>query len=1036
MTDSTWHIRMFGRLQAQQGSRVLQRFRTQKTGLLLAYLALHPQQAHAREMLAELFWPDEEREAAATSLRVALTTLRRVLQSEDTPPGAVLITDRASVRLNPDAYHTDVAAFEAALRQAAEVEGEDERIGFLRQAVDLYTGALLSGYEALWIEPERQRLADAYLGALRHLVRDLARSQDFDTALEIAHRLVQADPLREESHRALMRLYAAVGRSAAALQHYQSLEEILARAPSASTRDLARQLAEGKEWNTATAPAEVVSPTSASVAAAMPPSAGALPSTLTRFFGRQEEIRQLQSLLCSPQVRLVTLLGPGGSGKSRLAIEVAARIGKESTQAIWIVPLADVVDPGHIAGAILSALRLQRSVSLDPLDQVIAALSARPGLLVLDNFEQLADDGAPVVQALLERAPSLTCLVTSRQRLNIGGEQVVPVSPLPIPETPEPVSRLLQYPSVQLFVDRAQAVHPGFVLTEQNAAQVAALCRRLEGLPLAIELAAAWAQTLTPAQMLSRLEKRFDLLVSHRKDLPERHRTLWATLEGSLRLLPLRLRPFFARLSVFRGGWTLDAAEVVCEEPRALEALTQLKERSLVLVEEAGEEMRFRLLETLREFAFEQLSEEERQMLADRHAAYFLQLAEDYGEAKESDRSALLDRQEREQDNLRAALDWRLQKDAAGGLKAMNVLNDYWTARGHPREGRERLLAYLERTEPLGTTPERAMAVLNAGRLSHFLGDMKQAGRLFEQSRHMGQALEDKTLIACALNGLGEVAFHEGRLSAAADFHLQSLALWRAMGASAEIAVVLTHLGYTAICQEDYKTAPAYFLESLQIRRQLGDISAVSNVLADLGYLAVCRQDYPEAHAFYEQSLAIAREAGDQGKIAMRLWNLGNLTRIEGQFHRSRSLLEESQSLLQEMGDRWNRSAVLYSWALVACEQGDYREARSLLEERVHLLKELGRRVEDSIGLEVCAYLALGAGHPEQAARMFGAAEAFREASEAHLWLPDNRRLYERTVDRVRAAMSEEAFTSAWRAGRALSLKQTIEDILDKDTMD
>ncbi len=583
--DARLRIELFGGLRVQQGERVIIRFRTQKTASLLAYLAYHVERAHSREVLAELLWPQQTPKSGRLNLNTALHSLRKQLEPPGVPQGAVIISDRFSVQLNPVAVTVDVAEFEAALQSEKQTSSNPERTHHLLTAVELYRGELLPGFYDEWIEQERTRLEETYLHALNRLVNLLTQARDFDRALNYARRALNADPLREESHQTLMRLYADTGQPAAAMEHYSELQRLLKEqlnaAPSAATRALARNISEqlsvtsdqkvrkGKEGERRGKKGIVKEVSSPSPSFSPSPApAGSLPLQFTRFFGREKEIARLRGMLLSEQTRLVTLTGAGGTGKSRLAIEVGARLRDEFTGGVWFVPLADLSDPRLIAGAVRDALRLLRSPGIEPMEQVVNALSRQPALLVLDNFEQLASSGALVVLTLLKRVPSLTCLVTSRRRLNVAGEREFPVLLLPLPEhsdtrTPE---HLMSFPSVQLFVDRAQAARPDFQVTKRNASTVAELCRRLEGIPLAIELAAARAQVLTVAQMLDRISKRFDLLSKRRADTTLRHRSLWAAMEWSYQLLSPELQRFFASLSVFRGGWSVEAAERVCFE--------------------------------------------------------------------------------------------------------------------------------------------------------------------------------------------------------------------------------------------------------------------------------------------------------------------------------------------------------------------------------------------------------------------------------------------------------------------------------------
>src|SRR5579871_164283 len=777
-------IYLFGQLCVQQPGRTITRFRTKKAAELLAYLACYRHRQHAREALIEMLWPEETLEAARNRLSVELNSLRRQLEPPGVPAGAILRADRTSVQLNPDAYTTDVAEFEAALQTAGQEEKDTAQAVLLIAAIELYRGELLPGYYGEWVLTERERLSDAYFNALRQLTGCLARLREFERALDYARRAVQADPLREASYRDLMRLYCVVGRPAAALELYGDLERILQEtlgaAPSVATQELVAQmlpLSSNTREGVQIASGKISSPPTPSPDATaslpvpwesgearLPVCAGSLPMQFTRFFGREAELASLEALLADAQVRLITLSGPGGSGKTRLSIETGRRLKELFPGGVWFVPLADLFDPRLVIQAIRDGMRLPREGNLDALEQVVEALSVQPALLILDNFEQVAAGGAPVVRTLLSRIESLKCLVSSRRTLQLSGEREFPVPPLPVPRNTDSPEHLLHTPSVQLLVDRAQAVRPDFQVTAGNARDVALLCADLEGLPLAIELAAARAKALTPAQIRERLSERFELLATRRMDKGSRHRSLWAAIDWSYHLLPPTLQQFFARLSIFRGGWSLEAAEAVCEEPLALDYLAQLQGHSLVSAEESAPQLHFRMLESLREYAQEQLDEKERQELARRHRDYFLYLAE---EAKRAllgpEQIRWLDRLEREHDNLRATLSWcQASADEAEtttrtdlGLQLAGALWRFWWLHGYLSEGRDHLRNLLERKGMDSSTPELATALGAAGHLAHCQGDYDQAKSLFEQALDMQRALGQRS-------GEAEMLFHLG----------------------------------------------------------------------------------------------------------------------------------------------------------------------------------------------------------------------------------------------------------------------------------
>ena len=528
---------------------------------------------------------------------------------------------------------------------------------------------------------------------------------------------------------------------------------------------------------------------------AVPAHVGSLPLPSTRFFGRETEMAWLQELLgraisdqlsaVSPEKigdavpdgrqpptdspRLITLTGPGGAGKTRLALQAAARLGDRPCQPIWFVPLADLMDPLLIGDRVLAAVGLPRDPTLPALEQVIAVLSAQPTLLVLDDMEHLVKGGASLIQILLDRVPALMLLVTSRRRLRLPGEYVLPVPPLAFPGDSEELERVLRSESVRMFTDRAQAVRPDFQVTQANAAALATLCRQLEGSPLAIELAAARAGVRTPQMMLDQLgQGRFEILVSRQSGGVRRQSSLWAAIEWSYQLLPPELRQLFARLSVFRGGWTAEAAEVVCGASglRVLDGLEELRESALVLAEMAGAEIRFRLSEPLREFGARQLSLQGQADTSRRHAEYYLSLAERAEpELTGARQGEWLDRLERDHDNFRAALDWCQEGvERRLGLRLGAALWLFWRRRGCVSEGRERLLRLLaltgaawsdaahpdaETTPPLPGDLQavRARALHGAGCLSWLQGDFAAARSLLQESLAIRRKRRDRPAI-------------------------------------------------------------------------------------------------------------------------------------------------------------------------------------------------------------------------------------------------------------------------------------------------
>ncbi len=939
MDPNVWHIEMFGRLRARRGDQVITHFKTYKAGALLAYLANAEQPGYRREELIDLLWPDDPRYAGQVSLRVALHTLRERMEGPEEKAEELLVSNRVSIYLNPNAYTTDKAEFEDNLKRSMRTENEDEQMACLMRAIELYRGVFMLYYEEAWIGEERQRLADAYLMALRRLIKLLVKRHEYDVAIEYARRAIQADPLREESHRTLMRLYVQTGRPAAAMDQYQELEVILERKlrkpPSKLTQQLVEQFSRLGGTDTASPP--VTGALLASVPAAALPSepesetaretvAGNVPAQTTPFFGREDALETIPQMLQTPETRLVTLTGVPGSGKTRLAQAVALRLQSVYPGGVWWVPLAPLSDPALIPDAIGQALSLQSTPETPRFQQVAEALSARPTLLVLDNIEHLLPEGAQTITALLEAVPHLTCLITSRQRLRLTSEYEYLVKSLPVPGEWEPLNRIGETAGAQLFLDRAKSVYPEFRVTPYNAGAIGEICRRLEGLPLALELAAAWVQTLSPAQILDRLVPRFKLLVSRNSDISPRHVSLRAALDWSFDLLEPEVQEFFAALSVFRGGWTLEAAEIVTQEPNALEYLTQLRERSLLTTTETDGERRFQLLETLREYAGERLSEPRKTEVANRHAACFLQLAEQAVKPMRGPEVTLwLDRLEREQDNLRAALEWSLSRpDAEAGLRLAMALWRFWFIRGNTEEG----LVWLERALqacPSAPVALRSAALGSAGNLAQNRKDLDRARHLHEQALTLRRSEGDKWGIAASLCGLGLVSKTEGDLEGARRLFEEGLALFREVGDERNSSLTLANLASTAIAQGDYAGGSSLYKECLELFRAAGDQQNIAQALSNLGHVSIQHGDEAAAGSLLAESLTLCLQMEHASNLAQCLDGFAFLAVRQERMERAGILLGAAEAMRERAGVRLSPKAQAEQKA--ACEA--VREALS-----------------------------------------------------------------------------------------------------------
>jgi predicted ATPase/DNA-binding CsgD family transcriptional regulator/DNA-binding XRE family transcriptional regulator/Tfp pilus assembly protein PilF len=719
--------------------------------------------------------------------------------------------------------------------------------------------------------------------------------------------------------------------------------------------------------------------------------APALPVPLTSFVGRERELAEVRRLLGS--VRLLTLTGTGGVGKTRLALELAHTLADTYPDGVWLVELASLGDQNLVPRAVAGVLGVPEQSRRALLDVLIDALRHRGLLLVLDNCERLVAACAALADSLLRVCPGLVILATSREPLGVAGETTwrVPSLALPDPEAPWSIERLMACEAVQLFLTRAGVVVPVFALTRQNAPAVAEVCRRLDGVPLAIELAAARVRVLAPEQIVARLEDHLRLLTGGGRTAPPRQQTLRATLDWSYDLLTEPERRLFERLSVFAGGWTLEAAEAVCAgdgiEPAAvLDLLTRLVDKSLVIAEPgAGGAVRFRLLETVRQYGLQRLAARgDADATLARHAAFFTGLAEELEPITVGpDWTARLDRLDREHDNLRAALRWLVDRgDVAGAQRLGGALALFWFLRGHRVEGRTWLAELLA----LPGGPARSAT---------------RAKLLF---------------------GTGLIALHQGDHAAVRGPVEEALAVWRELGNRVRMAYALYVLGLLGWWRGDREKGSEWFRQGLETARAAGDRTVEAFNLRGLALVALDDGAYAEARERAEEALALASHPRS---VSQALTILGDISYREGDWAKARTFLEASVARARELGERILVRVALPSLAHVLIEQADYAQADALLTENLALARDHGDREGVRRGLEGFAHLAAAQGRPASAVRLVGAAAALREAIGAPL-SPSERATRERWLASARDVLGEQASALAWAEGRAISLEQAM----------
>ncbi len=1007
MTPS-WRIEMLGGLRVYRDDRLIAKFATQKAAMLLARLAMPPGRHHSREELAELLWPESEPETSRHNLRQSLSSLRRQLEPPGIPASSVLLADRTNLCLQSTVISTDVAEFEAALRA-----------GNLGLAAAIYHGIFLPGFYDDWVITERERLAHDYLETLRHLIAAYDHEGAYERALSYARRAVSLEPDDEEMQHSVIRLMIQTQRMTEATRYYRNLKRRLSaegRTPAVEMQALIRKASRSHPVPASVSPLlNNTDPVTTAPAGLAP-----LPLFPTLFFGREQELEQVRHLL-SRGARLVTLTGTAGMGKTRLAAEVV-RQGKAAAS---FVALADLRDPNLLLETIRDTFNLPSVGSANPLEQVAAVLEIAPAVLVLDNLEHLGTGAGPVVSTLLARVPTLTILATSRLPLGLDGEHEFPVPPLPFPSEGQPPLILMENPSVRLFTDRAQAIRPDFQVTPRNADAVAALCRCLEGLPLALELAAPWIQTQTPAQMLSRMSARFDLLVSRRRRHIPRHLSLRVALDWSYDLLTQEEQRFFLRLSIFRGGCTLDSADAVCGENETLALLTRLCEHSLVMAVEDGDTMRFRLLEALREYGMEKLSGNDWASLAVRHCDCFLALAEEATPHMNGpQQKEWLERLETEHDNLRAALEWALaERRGQTALRLAGALSWFWRVRGHWHEGRD----YLSRAVQAAPDPSQAMlyALHGAVRLAAACADNSAAEILAQRFLAMARQLGDILSEGRALRVLGMLRLSRGESIAAWQLLKESLVCCEQQKDLFEIANALHSLGSISYAQGELDTAHVYYERALAIRRSRDDYYGIANTLHNLAAIRYELTDVNGAVARWTEAHKLFQEIADQENAAAAQTALGCIALHAGDLTQARQLLEEAQTILNAVGSKIQEGITLNSLGELKRKQADFAGARKDHSRSLSLLCEAGEKRRIAQSLEGIAALAVSLGDLTRAARLIGAAESLRISLGAPMEL-SRHPAHNQTIAAVCASLVDGAFTAAYAAGRSLSWESAV----------
>jgi DNA-binding SARP family transcriptional activator/predicted ATPase/tetratricopeptide (TPR) repeat protein len=993
-------LSLLGPFQATLDGQPITGFASDRMRALLAYLAVEADRPHRRETLVSLLWPDWPEPSASTNLRNALSNLRKAIGDRETT-SRILLVDRDTIQFNAagDGW-VDVLAFSGLTRA-------DQPAGRWEEGLALYRGPFLEGFSLRdsapfeeWVGSVREQLQRQCLAALARLAEQHEAAGDVAKACEIAWRAVDLAPWQEESHRRLMRLLALSGQRSVALAQFETCRHLLQRelgvAPAAETIRLYEQIRDGVieservgEWESRSVS------DSSPLAPSPPPPLSNLPTFLTPFVGRRTLLAQIRERLHDPACRLLTLIGPGGSGKTRLAIEAAAEAAEESARFLppdgtYFVPLAALQSSDSLLPAIAQAVGFTFQAQGDPRQQLVDYIREKQLLLVLDNFEHL-QAGAAVVSDLLGAAPQLKILVTSRTGLNVQGESFMLVPGLSVPEDrPASLAEARQYSSVKLFLEGTRRVYPAFDPTTEDLEQIVRICRLVQGLPLSILLAAAWMRLLSPAEIVAEIAAHsLDFLESEWHDVPERQRSLRAVFDHSWRLLSERERQAFAGLAAFRGGFTYPAAQQVAGA--TLRELMHLVNHSLLERAATG---RYDLHELLRQYGEGKLGELPDGGLAvrDRHAAHYAAILQRWdAELKGPRQMAALTEMDIEIDNARAGWSWAVERGQVAVLaQAMAGLGLYYDTRARYQEGEtvfgaathalttaaglasgsaaqaadkrkalmnalawqarfdqrrgdtvavgehaRRSLVLAEEAALAGQDvhSEQAFALLVMAEIELWTGNIQRGGVLAAQSLSLYRALEDHWSTAACLRILGRVAERLGNYSQAAQLHQESVAICRVLGTPREMAESLDDVATDLARLGQLEEAERLSQEGLSICRQLEDPAVLARLLQRLGVVLILMGKYSESLTLLEECVAIARNLGDRYRLAHTLMRSGQAHVLLGHYDLGRALLQQSLVLYQGMELRWGKGTALWLLGWVALAVGKPGEAIQLLQE-------------------------------------------------------------------------------------------------------
>jgi predicted ATPase/DNA-binding SARP family transcriptional activator len=1003
-----------------------------KTLALLAYLAVN-RWGHHRDHISALLWPEYEQSKAFTNLRHILWEIRQaigegwIIAARDTIALIAEGADQPSERF----VWLDVARFKSLITESRSQNDILRRISLLSDSVKLYRNHFLTGFSLKnspdfneWAFAESEELRHQLASALGMLTNDYCSLGQAETAIPHAERLITLDPLNESSHRQLMQVYIQAGQHTAAIKQYQTCEQILRKElgvdPQPETRALYKQIRKG----------EIKPVQQVQLKGTILPEHN-LPFPISKFIGREKELDEVKDLIADH--RLVTLVGTGGIGKTRLSLKAGEHLLNEYIDGIWFVELASLGDPLLVPQAVAKLFNLIEQSGESLTEKLIRALRPKTLLLILDNCEHVLDACAQLVDGLLRNCPKLKILATSREPLGITGEAQYHVPPLALPDIQQLLEQILGYESIQLFEERARLVQENFSLTTLNASSIAHICQRLDGIPLAIELAAARVNLLSAEQIALRLDESFGLLTGGGRTTLPRHQTLRASIDWSWTLLSEPEQTLLRRLSIFAGGWTLDAAAAVCagngiEPGQVLEVMTQLLTKSLVVVsQESGREKRYGLLEMVRQYANEKLLEaDEEEHIRIGHLKYYLNLSEriEY-ELVRSQQKEWYARANEERDNLRAALEQAGRTDVEAGLYISSQLQNFWESFDNS-EGARWLAEFLQKPESKDYPRARAKALCAQGWFLALGQQLEAAHAAVEECLALYRAVGDQHGEVDGLNLRGFISIADGDKKV--EYYCQqALALARSLGDVVRQTTALNIMGWA---QNDFKRGITYWEEAIPLYRDMGNWRPLANCLGRVGLSLVMEGEIEAAQKYLDESSLLYRQLDIQTDQRQLFSAYGQIALMRGDYEEARAYFQENARVAKELGNRLD-----YLWSNTRIgdaelREGNLTEARRIFAETAQEFQKDRYTIGLVFILQCMASLYVAAGKAENAARLIGWGDRMREE------IGDTRPSLEQAeVDRLLAAtltrLGKAAFEEAYDQGRLMTLDEAVAYALD-----